>query len=1065
MGGRSRIAPLIERLESRRFLAVDLAYSSYLGGGGFDFPFFVQNLPSGDTILVGTTGSTNFTTTPGLDATFGGGISDAFVTRLHQSGTVMWSTYLGGDGEEKPKHIAIDVNGNLILSGSTKSTNFPTTAGLDDAHGGGWDGFITRIDPDTGAVVWSTYLGGSADEFVTAMPSILGDWYIAGNTGSADFPVSNGFDDSYGGGSGTFGSEIPSGDVFVGRIDLAGQVLSASFVGGSGYDTIYSSFALDPQGNLYVPMVTDSPDLAADGGFSPPNLGGYDGYLIKVAPSGARVWSARIGGSGGDSLTHLSVDDAGNVQVVGTTDSTNWPATAGMDTSYGGGTPGDVYLTVLNQSDGAQRWGTYIGGNGNEFPVQFMTVDGHIYGLIQVASTDLSASGGYDLTNPGGGDWMMVKYTTGGQLSWSTYIGGEGKVGAGPGLIRVNGDESVYFVGKTSDPNFSAVGGFDTTYGGAGDGVVVRIGEDGQRQWSTFVGGAGLERYAFFDDWLGGGYGFAGQDPPSPNDIIVYTNTTSADFATTQGFDSTYNDPASGFGLGDDLIVHLASNGAHRSSTYLGGSGMDMLDIRRTYENGDVLMIGTSYSTNFPVTANASDTSFNGPTPSGYDVAISRLSFGHRELPGLPTIHAFTDSPDPVAVGGTVTLSATASDPDGSVDSVSFYAETNGIAGLQVGGDLLLAVDGAGPFGVVVDTGLLNQVAGNTYIYYAHAMDDEGATSAVVSTSNTIAGFNPPPTITSFTDSPDPVAANGSMTLSAAASDSNGAVASISFYAETNGIAGLQVGSDTLLEVDNEAPFDAVVDTGALNQTAGNTYTYYAFATDGGGADSAVVSLTNTVQVPGPGLAFSSFDVTGPFVFFFFNQPLDESSATADDLLITNLDTGVTTTNAVRASFGSSEALFFFLPTDLPDGNYRFRLPAGAVKGSNGAPTLVNLDVVGPTVFFLAGDANHDQKVNIADYLRIDRGIARGSKGLRNGDFNYDGVIDGADYFIIDQAYLAQFGLPLSADDGPAAAAGPGAGWGAAPLMTALFPKVGLEPLAEKSERDELLAMDADVLG
>lgn len=1000
-----RVALVIEALEPRRLLALDLAYSSFLGGADSEIQYFVLNLPSGDSIVVGTTASSNFTTTPGLDTSFGGGTYDAFVARLHQSGTVMWSTFLGGNGDERPKHIALDTSGNLILSGSTKSTDFPATAGLDQSYGGGWDGFVTRLDPETGSVVWSTYLGGLGDEFVTAMPSILGDWYIAGNTGSADFPVINGFDDTYGGGDQT--TDITSGDVFVGRIDLSGEILSASFVGGNGYDMISSSFALDPQGNLYVPMQTQSTDLLAEGGFSSPG----NGYVIKIAPSGARVWSARIGGSVGELLTHLSVDDAGNVQIAGLTGSADWPATAGMDTTFGG--QADAYLTVLDSSDGSQRWGTYIGGNGNEFAHQFFPQDGYMYGLIEVGSTDLPASGGYDLSNASGGDRMVVKYTMDGELEWSTYIGGEGK--AGFGLIRVNGDGSIYFVGTTSDPAFSAVGGFDTTYGSQGDGVVVRIGEDGQRQWSTFVGGAGPEIFAFSDSWIETGYGFfSSQSRREANDIIVYALTGSDDFVTKDGFDPTFNGPSSQFGgAGDVLIVHLASDGTHNASSYLGGSSFDSLDIWRTDENGDILMVGTSSSADFPTTPDASDASYGGGSGTG-DVVITRLSFGSRETQGLPKIDSFTDTPDPVAVDGTVTLSATASDADGSIASVSFYVETNGVPGLQIGGDLLLVADADSPYSVGVDTGFLNQMPGHSYMYYAVATDDLGGASTAAATINTIVGVNQPPTINSFTDSPDPVAINSTTTLSATAGDADGFVAGVSFYVETNGIAGLQTGSDLLLFEDTTSPYSFAVNPAALNQTVGSTYTYYAFATDNQGATSAVVSTTNTPQTPGPTLYFSSFQIGVPGVFFSFHEPIDQTSVTADDLLITNLDTGATTNNAVSVQT-TSQTVFFYLPTDLPDGAYRFRIPAGVIRGSNGAPTLANADSSGIDVFFLAGDANHDRKVNIADYLRIDRGIARGKSGFVDGDFNYDHVIDAADYFIIDQAYLAQFGVPLAA--------------------------------------------------
>src|SRR5688572_8239324 len=217
-------------------------------------------MPSGDVIIMGATQSSNFTTAAGGISMYGGGPSDLFVARLKKSGELMWSTLLGGDGEEFSGHVGLDPGGVVIVSGTTKSTDFPTTAGMDDTLGGTRDAFLTRLDPETGGIVWSTYLGGSGEEHVTsAIPSPAGPWYIVGHTGSADFPVANAFDDSYGGGTGP--GTFATGDVFLGRIDVNGQILSASFVGGSGFDMISSSLGLDPHGNLYVPIQTESGDI------------------------------------------------------------------------------------------------------------------------------------------------------------------------------------------------------------------------------------------------------------------------------------------------------------------------------------------------------------------------------------------------------------------------------------------------------------------------------------------------------------------------------------------------------------------------------------------------------------------------------------------------------------------------------------------------------------------------------------------------------------------------------------------------------------------------------------
>ena len=212
-----------------------------------------------------------------------------------------------------------------------------------------------------------------------------------------------------------------------------------------------------------------------------------------------------------------------------------------------------------------------------------------------------------------------------------------------------------------------------------------------------------------------------------------------------------------------------------------------------------------------------------------------------------PVVQTLSASPSPVTAGANITLTASGvSDSDGTVTSLSFYRESNGIAGLQ-SDDILLGTDSDGSDGwtnISSTTGL-----SGTYTFYAQAQDNSGALSAAASTSDTVttSAINQPPVIQSLSGSPNPVSGGTNLTLTASGvSDPDGSVLSVSFYRESNGIAGLQNGSDTLLGNDTSGA-DGWTNVSASSGLNG-TYTYYAQAQDDGGAFSAAVSTNVRVK-------------------------------------------------------------------------------------------------------------------------------------------------------------------------------------------------------------------------
>jgi hypothetical protein len=170
-----------------------LLWSTYLGGSGFEFGGEIAVDRFGNVYISGDTSSTNFPTVHPVQAAYGGGASDAFVAQLNATGTALvYSTYLGGSGDDHGGGVAVDLAGNASVSGYTNSTNFPTVSALQPTYGGGAnDAFVAKLNR-TGAAVHVTYLGGNGDDGSLGLAvDELANAYVTGYTYSTNFPTAN----------------------------------------------------------------------------------------------------------------------------------------------------------------------------------------------------------------------------------------------------------------------------------------------------------------------------------------------------------------------------------------------------------------------------------------------------------------------------------------------------------------------------------------------------------------------------------------------------------------------------------------------------------------------------------------------------------------------------------------------------------------------------------------------------------------------------------------------------------------------------------------------------------
>ena len=260
-----------------------IVYSTFLGGSDLDEGLGIAVDAAGNAYVTGHTFSTTF---PGVGAASiqpaEGGFGDAFVTKINAAGTaIVYSTFLGGTGDELGFAIAVDGSGNAYVAGATSlSTTFPgiTAGSLQPANGGGFDAFVTKINAAGTAVLYSTFLGGNGDDFGNGIAvDAAGDAFVTGSTASTNFPGVTGssIQPAYGG---------DSTDGFVTEIDPAGAaIVFSTYLGGSGRDAA-NGIALNAVGDVYVTGTTQSAAFPGVSGSSiqPSPGGGGDVFVTKI---------------------------------------------------------------------------------------------------------------------------------------------------------------------------------------------------------------------------------------------------------------------------------------------------------------------------------------------------------------------------------------------------------------------------------------------------------------------------------------------------------------------------------------------------------------------------------------------------------------------------------------------------------------------------------------------------------------------------------------------------------------------------------------------------------------
>lgn len=441
------------------------------------------------------------------------GQEDGFVAKLNSSGQVAFATYLGGSGQDFATAIAVDGSGNPVVAGYTSSVHFPVTGALQSSLKGGWDGFITKLNNAGTALLFSTFAGGSGNEYVHAVTiTTAGDICIAGSTDSTDLSVVR-----------APANRSSGVDAFVACMGSDGSYWKmVTYIGGSGYDEA-DGIAADTVGDIYVVGMTSSYDFPTSANAPARSQAGlYDAWLAKItlSPVPTLAYSTYLGGSDMDQANAVVVDAGGRAWVTGTTRSMNFPRVRALSPAFEGGS--DAFLAAYS-ADGSELQLTWLLGGGANDTGRALCLSTH-NDVIVVGSTesvDFPVSSGARQPNIGGGTDGFVARLHIGTIGrekiaifrsgmWAIDTDGSGTLSAGDRFFGWGDGSAIPVVGDWNGHGRSQAGvymtaiwyldvmgtGFfiagDKAFGWGGAGAVPVVGDwggDGRTEAGVFMGG------------------------------------------------------------------------------------------------------------------------------------------------------------------------------------------------------------------------------------------------------------------------------------------------------------------------------------------------------------------------------------------------------------------------------------------------------------------------------------------------------------------------------------------------------------------------------------------------
>lgn len=631
-------------------------WATYYGGTGQDFARSIAVDKYDNLYLVGETSSTSSISSGGFQNTYGGGSYDAFLVKFSTSGAVHWATYYGGSSEDIAKTVALDALGNVYMAGETQSSSNIASGGQQNAIGGSTDAFVVKFSP-AGSRQWATYLGGNGQDqaFGIGIDHASNDIYLTGSTNSSSGISSGGQQNSFGGIYDGFLTRYNSSGImqwstyyggsaedygyttFVtnGNVYVSGYTSSSSSIATPGLDTnfdgVYDGFmakfstsgsriwgtyisnkinenlnvnsdercyasCVSVDGQMFVALqlglrVSITYRITAEGKI----------YRGEVFPDGSTYVSDQTIGLIPDdsppSVTYIwsmAADAYNNLYVTGSTNSTQlkYSAPAGSypmqdgalldhQTSNGGGE--DAFLAKIQYSKTA-----YLSTASFDVELTSTAFDGsgNMY-VVGTTSDPVSSRVNVYQTTYGGGasDGYVTKYDSRGEFLWAAYYGGSGVDEIED--VATDGSGNLYVVGRTtSSASIASTGSHDNSYGGNYDAFVAKFNSSGVRQWATYYGGSGQERSL-------------GIEIDASGNVYICGMTTSTSSIASGGHDNSHG------GDDDAFLVKFNSSGVRQWATYYGGTNHDSGKGISIDASGNIFLTGQTLSSSSIATTGA----------------------------------------------------------------------------------------------------------------------------------------------------------------------------------------------------------------------------------------------------------------------------------------------------------------------------------------------------------------------------------------------------------------------------------------------------------------------------
>ena len=638
------------------------------------------------------------------------------------SGALAYATFLGGDGADIVHAMAIDAANNIYLTGETLSSNFPVTAGAFQTTHAGHPGTITGILANTGAAP----------------------------------------------------------DAFVVKLNGAGQIVYATYLGGAGADAGLG-IAVDSDGSAYIVGSTNSQNFPVTAGALQTRLAGNsDVFAAKLSPDGSTlVYATYLGGAGFDTAAAIAVDASRNAYLGGMAAS-DFPATAGAYRAQGGG----AFAAKLNSTGSALVYATFLGDTGSGI-TSGIAIDsaGNAFAGGSTSAPGFPATAGAVSSVIGAGHsaaFLVKLNPTGTAAVYSAILGGSGDSFGGP--VAVDAQGNAYLAGSTDAADFPVTrGAFQESLAGGADAFVVKFNQAGLALvYGTLLGGSGADRAS-------------GLALDSAGDALVSGSTVSTDFPITADAlpkrfagspclitaGTPFGNPPGVALCGDAFAAKLGAAGSRLEyATYLSGSDAESATAV-TAAGGAIYVAGWTRSNNFPSAGApvadarfpATCTEINSPSSSQSfaceDGFLARIDFPRRAAAhrSLRVVNTGSLLESPVAPAEVVTIFGAAIGPESP--ATLQLDSANRIATLLAGARVLF--DGVAAPLIRVDSGQISAIVPNGVAGKSHSLVTVERNGQITASTTVVIGAASPALLTIDPSGTGPCAAiNSDGTLNSA---------------------------------------------------------------------------------------------------------------------------------------------------------------------------------------------------------------------------------------------------------------------------------------------------------